>query len=270
MIKFLTVSISLLFFNAFAMGQNYTHFYNLDKNIVAVKNDSATFIGKGYKDGSVFLLDVFDKKSNARIMSLHYSDSSLNNLHGLFKYYFHMGQIMHEGNYINKVKEGMWLHRDTAGAILDTFIYEKGLPISNKKSDSTQQITTEIIKNINKNKDADYILFYRVEVEAEYPGGIGAFRDYLSKNLDADVPANKNAPAGTYTVIVRFIVDKDGSVSDITPETNYGYGMETEIMRVIQNSKKWLPAKQNNVIVKAYRRQPVTFVIENERKKRRK
>lgn len=106
-------------------------------------------------------------------------------------------------------------------------------------------------------------VFSRVEVEASFPGGNNGWKDYLIKNLKADVPVKKNAPVGTYQVIVRFIVSKDGTVSDVYAETNHGYGMEKEVIRVIRKGPKWVPAMQNGRPVNAYRRQPVTFVVTN-------
>ena len=104
-------------------------------------------------------------------------------------------------------------------------------------------------------------IFSKVEIDAGFPGGVTAWREYLEKNLKADVPAKKKAPAGTYTAVVRFIVSKDGTISDIEPETNVGYGMENEVMRVIKKGPKWTPAAQDGKKVNAYRRQPITFVI---------
>jgi protein TonB len=63
--------------------------------------------------------------------------------------------------------------------------------------------------------------------------------------------------------MIQFVVDLEGKVSDIKPLTNFGYGMEEEAMRVIRRATKWEPAIQNGHPVKAYRKQPVTFVIED-------
>jgi periplasmic protein TonB len=64
--------------------------------------------------------------------------------------------------------------------------------------------------------------------------------------------------------VVLFIVDKSGKISNVKAETNHGYGMEKEVVRVIKKRPNWIPAMQNGNIVKAYRRQPVTFVISEE------
>lgn len=103
--------------------------------------------------------------------------------------------------------------------------------------------------------------FTKVEVEAEFPGGLGAWRKFLERNLSGDVASSAGAPAGSYSVVVQFIVDKDGNVSDVKSLTSHGYGMEDEAVRVIKRGPKWTPAIQNGRQVKAYRKQPVTFVV---------
>jgi len=118
---------------------------------------------------------------------------------------------------------------------------------------------------IQKNAiEIDGKVFEKVESEAEFPGGRNDWISYLQNNLRADVPVRKKAPAGKYHVIVRFIVAKDGKIRDIQAETNHGYGMEKEVIRIIKNGPKWIPAQQNGRPVNAYRRQPITFEVTEE------
>lgn len=105
-------------------------------------------------------------------------------------------------------------------------------------------------------------IFTKVDVEAAYPGGEEAWRNYLIKNLNANVPVDNGAPSGKFTVIVRFVVSKDGTLSDVRAENSLGYGMDQEVVRIIKKSGRWTPAEQNNRKVNAYRRQPVTFMVE--------
>ncbi|GAB2815524.1 energy transducer TonB [Ferruginibacter profundus] len=112
--------------------------------------------------------------------------------------------------------------------------------------------------------DADDKIFTRVEQEAEFPGGLDGWKKYLMKNLKADVPEKNGAPAGYYTTVVKFIVGKDGTLTDIKAETKIGYGIEEEVIRVIEKSGKWIPAQQNGRVVNAYRRQPITFAVIDE------
>lgn len=116
------------------------------------------------------------------------------------------------------------------------------------------------VKTIEQNAPSDSV-FRKVGIEAAFPGGAAVWRNFLMKNLNASIPVDKGAPAGTYTVIVQFVVDIDGNIFDIKALTNHGYGMETEVIRVISIGPKWESALLNGKKVKAYRRQPVTFQL---------
>ena len=105
-------------------------------------------------------------------------------------------------------------------------------------------------------------IFSIVEVEAQFPGGDDGWRKYLVANIDPDTPIRNKARRGKYQVVVRFIVNKDGDISDVKAETSFGHGMEEEAIRVIKNGPKWLPAMQDGRKVNAYRRQPITFVVQ--------
>ncbi|MGH2553680.1 MAG: energy transducer TonB [Chitinophagaceae bacterium] len=108
------------------------------------------------------------------------------------------------------------------------------------------------------------IIFEKVDIEATFPGGDQAWRKYLEKTLKADVPVDHGAPVGLYTTLIQFVVDKDGNISDVKALTNLGYGMEEEVISVIKKGPKWKPASQNGKMVKAYRKQPVTFMVDDE------
>jgi len=119
---------------------------------------------------------------------------------------------------------------------------------------------TQVVE-VPKKEDDENKVFNKVEVEASFPGGDAGWTRYLKNNLDANVPIDNSAPEGTYQVIVRFIVSKDGSISDVVAETKHGYGMEQEAVRAIKKGPNWKPALQNGRNVNAYRRQPITFVV---------
>lgn len=115
-----------------------------------------------------------------------------------------------------------------------------------------------------KKEDDENKVFEKVEVEASFPGGEREWKKYLERNLDANVPIDNGAPEGTYTVIVQFIVDKEGNISDVKALSNKGYGMEDEAIKIIKKGPKWTPAIQNGRNVKAYRKQPITFLVTSE------
>jgi len=106
---------------------------------------------------------------------------------------------------------------------------------------------------------AGNIIFTKVEIESEYPGGRAAWDRYLDKNFHYPKPARKAGIQGT--VVVQFIVDRQGSVSDVQaisgPEE-----LREEAVRLIKGSKLWTPAIQNGHQVTAYKKQPIEFKLD--------
>lgn len=100
-----------------------------------------------------------------------------------------------------------------------------------------------------------------VEVPAKFSGN---WINFLKKNLNAETPVNNGAGPGRYTVVIQFVVDKEGNVSEIIPLTNHGYGLEEEAVRVLKKASKWEPAIQNGYKVKAYHKQLITFEVVEE------
>lgn len=113
-----------------------------------------------------------------------------------------------------------------------------------------------------KKDEEDYDkTFTKVEIESEYPGGTSSWQRYLNKSLKYPQEAIDNEVQGT--VVVQFIVDKEGNVSDVEavsgPEE-----LRDEAVRVIKKSGKWTPAVQNGRQVKSYKKQPIVFRLESD------
>lgn len=134
------------------------------------------------------------------------------------------------------------------------------------------EIFTKQNKNININEVTlidtareNNKIFEKVEIEPSFPGGEAAWKRYLQKNLSGFNPADSGATEGSYTVIVQFIVHEDGFISDVKALTNFGHGMEGKAIELIRKGPKWEPAVQNGHKVTAYKKQKVTFVIQEEK-----
>ena len=104
------------------------------------------------------------------------------------------------------------------------------------------------------------MVFTKVEIEPAFKGGESAWKNFLMKNLNANVPVENGAPEGTYTVVLQFIVTHEGAITDVKALTNHGFGMEEECIRIMKLSS-WLPGIQNGRHVRAYKKQPITFVV---------
>lgn len=122
---------------------------------------------------------------------------------------------------------------------------------------------TGVVEAPKKEEDYDKI-FTVVQIAAEFPGGIPAWTKYLERNLNRDLPVENGAPPGKYTVVVSFIVAKDGAISDVVAENDPGYGTKAEAVRVIARGPKWKPAVQNGRNVIYRHKQSITFMVSEE------
>jgi len=109
-------------------------------------------------------------------------------------------------------------------------------------------------------EDYDHV-FVSVQQQAQFPGGPQAWQKFLERNLRQDVPVDNGAPPADYQVIVSFLVDKDGNVTDVKAENDPGYGTAAEAVKVIQHSGKWKAAMQNGRNVIFRQKQSITFRV---------
>jgi hypothetical protein len=175
-----------------------------------------------------------------------YKDTSFQEPVGLSRYFHKNGQLADSVFYTAASEKLFGYHYFENGKLQAVYRHEPG----------TKKETIQGFDSTGKE-----IREFVYEQEASFDGGSKAWIAHIVKTLNSNVPVKKKAPEGTYKVIIRFIVSKDGSVADVIAETSFGYGMEAEAIRVIKKSPKWIPAIQYNKAVNAYRRQPVTFVV---------
>lgn len=115
--------------------------------------------------------------------------------------------------------------------------------------------------------DTTVSVFTKIETEAYFPGGLTAWKNFLEKNLNVEKVTKKAAPKKArqweQTAYVKFIVEKDGSLSNVTV-TNANELHEAvirECLRVFSIVPKWVPATQNGRKVRSYHTQPLTFTL---------
>lgn len=99
-----------------------------------------------------------------------------------------------------------------------------------------------------------------------FPGGKEKWNNYVTTTAVFKAAVEKakqqNMPMGVYTVIIRFAVNADGSVSDIkTLGKPFGYGLEDAAIQLIKNSGKWTPANIEGENTKGYLQMPIRFSI---------
>lgn len=99
------------------------------------------------------------------------------------------------------------------------------------------------------------------EKAAEFVGGIDALRTFLATNLSYPPESRMQGKEGT--VFVSFIVNKDGSVSDHQIIKGVDPLMDAEALRVVKTSPNWIPAEQDNKVVRARFVLPIKFKLGN-------
>jgi periplasmic protein TonB len=104
-------------------------------------------------------------------------------------------------------------------------------------------------------------IFYAVEQSAEFPGGLQAMMKFLQKNIKYPASAKRMGIEGR--VFVKFIVDKEGGISNMEIVKGINADLDKEAMRVIKLMPPWKPGKQNGRAVKSQFVLPVYFKLDS-------
>jgi antitoxin component YwqK of YwqJK toxin-antitoxin module len=294
----LTSLLILSFFNSSTHAQKIKYFeYFLNKDLVSTEKANMEIYGEGRYHDNSFMLNCFSADKTRLLMTAYFTDSSLAAFDGEYFLYHYNGKVDTRGNYKMNVQFGLWQKWDSTGKMIDSSIYKNDKIIIraifdyNKNKQLLYYSITDSIRNTKHTEHYDSLgnivsradfkgdvgtiwnktmgrekidtVYTRDEIESFFVGGSSAFRNFLTNNLKFSIAAENGAPPGRYTVVVKFIVDIDGSVSDVEAETNAGYGTEQEVIRVIKLSRKWEPGIQYGRKVKSVKRQPITFYVEN-------
>lgn len=109
-------------------------------------------------------------------------------------------------------------------------------------------------------EDPDQI-FQKVEIEASVD--VRQWKRHLESQLQRYIEdaASQGMAPGQYTVQVRFLVERDGSITDVHALNDPGYGLGKGAEDVVKRGPKWTPGEQNGRKVRSYHTQPITFVV---------
>ncbi|OPZ29966.1 MAG: transport protein TonB [Bacteroidetes bacterium ADurb.BinA174] len=108
--------------------------------------------------------------------------------------------------------------------------------------------------NAESNGDEVFVV---VENQPQYPGGTEAMNKFINENLQYPVIAQENGIQGR--VIINFIIEKDGSLSDIRVVRGVDPALDKEAVRLIGSMPKWTPGKQRGYDVRVRYTLPITF-----------
>jgi protein TonB len=118
----------------------------------------------------------------------------------------------------------------------------------------------EVIAQPEPPKEEETKVFDVVEQMPSFPGGPSALMQFLSSNIKYPVVAEENGVQGR--VVCTFVVEKDGSITDVRVIKSVDPSLDKEAMRVVKSMPKWIPGKQNGSAVRVKYTVPVTFRLQ--------
>lgn len=113
---------------------------------------------------------------------------------------------------------------------------------------------------VEDQRDNKVYNFVSLKNPPTYPGGVKKFYDFLSSNIKyPPIAAEKNIQGNVFT---SFVVEKDGSLSNIEIDRKLGGGIDEEAVRVLKMSGKWNPGMQNGKAVRVKYMIPIKFTLD--------
>lgn len=288
------LSALLLIISSACFSQSKQYLYYFDKDLNSTTKEKAILNGVGTYAANLFEIKVFNASNNNLLWTQHFIDSSLQESEGLYQSYYPDGTPEAAGNYLKNKEDGLWQKWDSSGHNIDSSFYNKGtlaryihwgyyksgfpdsIIIYDSKTDElakTFYMDSGIIANqafftgqkgLLKFYDKGVFtgtdsVYSREEIEAFFPGGEAAWTRYIVSGLQkyADEIYKDNLFGNC---IVKFIVNKEGKVTEAEATNMKGTALAEVAVRIIRNSPKWNPASQYGRKVNAYRLQPVTLL----------
>ena len=133
--------------------------------------------------------------------------------------------------------------------------YDKGSDEAEHVLKVNEKVVDEVPPKVEETK-----VFDVVEQMPQFKGGDAALMDYLNKNIKYPVIAEENGIQGR--VVTTFVVERDGSITDVKVIKSVDPSLDKEAVRVVKAMPKWNPGKQNGSAVRVKFTLPVTFRLQ--------
>jgi TonB family protein len=169
------------------------------------------------------------------------------------------GKILAEngnGNWI--IFDDDYKHKTDEGPITDS---AKNGEWHEFVNDTAKYVTVYKMGSVVSTNDSLGQVFSAVEDEPTFNGGMYAFYKFLQMNIHYPDSAKKNNIQGR--VIVEFVIEKDGSITNVKAIKGPDESLEDEAIRVIMLSSPWIPGTQNNKPVRVQFTVPISFALGN-------
>jgi protein TonB len=247
----LLILLPLSFSYVFSQSKKDESYYLFDKEGNSVSNikKASTFRHVFKKNDTTWQHDYYNL-FGPKIVEENYRDKEALVPNGYFAYFNARGYMDSCGYVLNSRRHGNW-----------SFFSADSGKISFQKRYNYGKLQKTIDYSVKDDNPEDTSTVKRVEVESEFPGGIGAWQKHLNQNLRYPKRALDARVQGT--VWVFFIVDQKGIVSDINITKSVEFSIDEESIRVIKNTPNWVPAVQDGRKVKSYKKQSIIFSVKS-------
>jgi Gram-negative bacterial TonB protein C-terminal len=274
-------AFSLVACSQSSMAQQYLYYFDKDMNLSG--KEQAMFNGIGMHEDSTVKLILIYASNKTLLLTEHFTDSTLQIPEGVYQSYYKNVAVNTEGSYRKGKKDGLWQQWDSLGNTLDSSIYNDGGMVfqasssyrTNGSLEETREETlspmhsiemkgydssgSQVAYLLSKDQSDEDKVFTRSEIEPSFPGGTRAWNRYVKKYIADHPNATSNNSGSPIICQVRFIVDKQGNVTEAKAVIYKDERLARAAIDMIVQGPKWLPAMQNGRLVKAYKLQAVTF-----------
>ena len=132
--------------------------------------------------------------------------------------------------------------------------------IGNDENGEVLKAKEALVTEPVKPKEEENKVFDVVEQMPSFPGGMAALMAYLQKSIKYPPVAEENGIQGR--VVCTFVVERDGSVTDVRVAKSVDPSLDKEAVRVVSAMPRWIPGKQNGQSVRVKYTLPVTFRLQ--------
>ena len=143
----------------------------------------------------------------------------------------------------------------TSDVAIGAIDYDQGSNEAEHVLKVNEKVVDEVPPAVEETK-----VFDVVEQMPSFKGGDAALMEWLSKNIKYPVVAEENGIQGR--VVATFVVERDGSITDVKIVKSVDPSLDKEAVRVLKNMPKWIPGKQNGQAVRVKYTVPVTFRLQ--------
>jgi len=241
--KIIFALMLMLVASCFAQA-NDTLYFRMQDIFTGKKKADGRFVRKAVltADSSWIALDYTE--TNILVARGYYTDTTFSNRLYCHTYYDALlGYRRLVTCYKDGKRDGMNVAFDEKGDTMYVQIYSAGNLMSTKDYPAY---------DVNK-------MFTKVQIESEFPGGKSEWNKFLAQNQRYPELAIKRTIEGT--VLVQFVIDEKGKVTDVEVIQSVHRLLDREAVRLIKSSPDWTPAIQSGRPVKSWKRQPIVFKL---------